>query len=682
MSGRIQNEDIKTQAELTGAGGAKSQLPNSAKVYLESYAELKTLKEALDERLLHGAPLDMHQAFPADAKLYLEASQINTIEGKAKTIPPIKNQIPVIVATTINFQTGATTGGTVDMTLPSTTVGQFRRVGLSLLSSGTIKVLFTAAAASVGALANAGTVFVKGALPLGYLDLEATASTAFKTAGSATSVIENKVSGTFRIFSFGSGGGSGSSSGTNSFLTDSVSRLNDSYFNRLSYNIFDLDDQTKTDLASTAVYDVANSQYDFSTIGFILKSLEMFTAGFFANTSTVDQVELIEDWGVADAAATREVSVDGGLNWNAVTMTQIDATNRYRGIVTLADPVTTATLWQNDVSNADSTEAFNASTEVSQGIQFDSAVGSGAKKKSTKVTVYLNKLGSPTGIITARIVKDSAGQPSTSVSDIIAYSAPKIVATDLSAGDNTVVITFSAVLPAGTYWLVLDTDATYQASYSAGVNEVRWRGDNSAPAYAGAYSKFNGTTWSAIATKKAVFKVEGVSYSLLTRITGAGTTGTLNGFSVFFESSSLLNPISVSKVYETIFSGDIDQTTFALTFLPDPKRLLCLELSGERAGRAYAYPFFTLSGQNVTFPSGTFLDPGVTKQLRFIDIGGSGFDNSDSNRSLMAANHLGSTDGGIDQSVNGRGIILRRPDGTLREIALDNSDQITITSVP
>ena len=48
----------------------------------------------------------------------------------------------------------------------------------------------------------------------------------------------------------------------------------------------------------------------------------------------------------------------------------------------------------------------------------------------------------------------------------------------------------------------------------------------------------------------------------------------------------------------------------------------------------------------------------------------------------MAENHLGSQDGSQDLSIAGRGIILRRPDGTLRELTIDDLDNIAIKSVP
>jgi len=50
MAGKIQNEDIKSSAELAAAGGADSQLPNDTKVYLSGKA--KTLSAALSDKTL------------------------------------------------------------------------------------------------------------------------------------------------------------------------------------------------------------------------------------------------------------------------------------------------------------------------------------------------------------------------------------------------------------------------------------------------------------------------------------------------------------------------------------------------------------------------------------------------------------------------------------------------------
>ena len=56
-------------------------------------------------------------------------------------------------------------------------------------------------------------------------------------------------------------------------------------------------------------------------------------------------------------------------------------------------------------------------------------------------------------------------------------------------------------------------------------------------------------------------------------------------------------------------------------------------------------------------------------------------DTSDDNAALLAGNHLGSPNAAIDMSVAGRGIFLRRPDGTLRELTIDDDDNVAIYSV-
>lgn len=48
MSGKIQNEDIKSAAEIVTAGGTAAQLPNDSKVYLTGNSLNKTLDAAIN----------------------------------------------------------------------------------------------------------------------------------------------------------------------------------------------------------------------------------------------------------------------------------------------------------------------------------------------------------------------------------------------------------------------------------------------------------------------------------------------------------------------------------------------------------------------------------------------------------------------------------------------------------
>lgn len=47
MAGKIQNEDIKTAAELVSAGATAASLPNDDKVYVSALSINKTLKQAI-----------------------------------------------------------------------------------------------------------------------------------------------------------------------------------------------------------------------------------------------------------------------------------------------------------------------------------------------------------------------------------------------------------------------------------------------------------------------------------------------------------------------------------------------------------------------------------------------------------------------------------------------------------
>ena len=149
------------------------------------------------------SPCKLSAAFPtADAKLYIQSNEIEAGNLSGMSIFPMSQAIPTVVASSIDFQAKTTSGATFVITWPSSTVGQFRRAGLSLLSNGSINVSFSPEVATEGVLANPGTLFIPAALPLGWVDLECTeASGQFKTIGSATNIIENKTS-SIRIHNF------------------------------------------------------------------------------------------------------------------------------------------------------------------------------------------------------------------------------------------------------------------------------------------------------------------------------------------------------------------------------------------------------------------------------------------------------------------------------------------------
>lgn len=144
-------------------------------------------------------PLRLYASATPDAKLNISGSQVSSGNGTGKSVGVISTAVPSFVDTTIDFQTGTITGGTVNGAFPASTAGQYRRVGFSLKSDGTVDMVFSAEVVSLGSLANPATLFNSGNRPIGWIDVEATASTSFKTAGSASNIVENSVSGTARI---------------------------------------------------------------------------------------------------------------------------------------------------------------------------------------------------------------------------------------------------------------------------------------------------------------------------------------------------------------------------------------------------------------------------------------------------------------------------------------------------
>lgn len=161
------------------------------------------------------SPLRMFASFPTnDAWLNFAAAPLTLADGAKRALAPMDNKVFTGTQSAINFQTQATSGGfTFDITWPtSNTLNYFRVVGFMLLDTGHIKANFTAEKAAntwtsdeIGALFDDGT-------PIGFMFIKCTdaANRYFKTANSATSIIEN--ADIYR-FSAGAGGGGGNAFG-------------------------------------------------------------------------------------------------------------------------------------------------------------------------------------------------------------------------------------------------------------------------------------------------------------------------------------------------------------------------------------------------------------------------------------------------------------------------------------
>jgi hypothetical protein len=225
---------------------------------------------AINTRFLPN-PMRLQAESPATSKIVIRASTQVDGDGAKVSQSPLSSSITAYPQTTLDFQTGAVAGGgTINgsgssITLPTASIGQFVRAGFTFIAGGDVQVLFSAPQASLGALdaIDPGGVFVSGGTPLGYVNLEATAATAYKTAGSATSVVENAVSGNARIFRFLGGSGGGGSSAFGGAGGDLVDLL---FKAKISDALSDIPNgTTPVDVASgftdAALHDLVNSLY-------------------------------------------------------------------------------------------------------------------------------------------------------------------------------------------------------------------------------------------------------------------------------------------------------------------------------------------------------------------------------------------------------------------------------------
>lgn len=602
------------------------------------------------------SPLKLAATFPtANAVLNFETSIVDTGDGAKESLSPIKSQIYTIAASTVNFQTQATSGATFIITWPTNTIGFFRNVGFTLLGNGNIQALFSTEAATQGALPNPGALFVKSGVALGYVALEATSATAFKTAGSATNIIENA---SIYRFATGSGGGSGTGD-ANSFTENLKHRLTHSYYNFVTPNVFETAEETLISSA-TAAFDLVDGVYSFDAAESIT-SINMLCEEFLENEDDTRQIELHAEWfdeSSMDSNAIYEASLNASA-YEAITMERQGLSTKFTGSKLLAIP---ASATQYSQATETQTTELNASSL--RGLAKQVVVTT--KAAINQLQLKIVKTGSPSGSYIISIVKDNAGAPT---GDIL-YSKIALNST-LSAGTNTITLNdFRQILPAATYWVVIETDTTYQSSFSAGVTSIGLRTTT------GTDSVYNGTTWSA-GSASLFYSLAGHPYDLRIRITSSASGKKLKAYGVFYDETVG----SVTEGYQALqkftFSGDSNVYQFTVTnFLPNADHLKVYDIT---TGQVYRYGAFSVSGKVVTFASGTFSVAGETISLIFDQSEGVGYDYSDANNNVIASNHLGSTDATLDKSIAGRGILVRNSAGVLKEIWLDASNNLNIT---
>lgn len=472
-------------------------------------------------------------------------------------------------------------------------------------------------------------------------------------------------------------GASGSGAGNaNAYLESLKNTLIDSEYALVTPDIISVDEDDLLDGASTAAYSLIDKTINFTAIGQTLITTQLADPDeFMNNTNALSSVDLQVFWRLSDldALATYEVSRNGGNEWQVVDMERVGNTDLFHGSHVFTQEASNQSL--SSLAVVTSSFELNATTQQSIAQGFTLA----SKHLLKTVTLELNKAGSPAGNFYVQIIADNAGSPSTAADAVLAES-DAIPLSSVSAGNSSLVVNIpDTYLIAGTYHVGIRTDAAYKASFVTATTRLAWRGN--AAASAPFIRIYNGTAWSTSSGNQIAYSINGLTVDLRVRVTAGTANVKLEALGIFYEkepgSEGITTGLKNREVFN--FSGNSNTFQFVVTkFVPDPDLLKVYDVA---TGQVYTYGAFSIDGQTVSFTTGQFAVPGQNITLVFDQLAGGSFDNSDLNALLLAANHLGSQDGTIDKSIAGLGLFLRRPDGTLREIAIDNNDNIVVYSV-
>jgi len=449
------------------------------------------------------------------------------------------------------------------------------------------------------------------------------------------------------IFQLGTGGGgSGGSGDANELLERLKNRLaNYGAYEYMTPVIFSSVEEDETDPSTTAEYSVVNSNYDFPLTGNQFVSIQMLDDEFLAEEIGLNEIELIHYWNAEalDENATYEVSRNGGAEYQAVSMERIGQSETYRGIHQFADEVVDS-FTQTVGGTITGPEDFTDVNELSRVISIPSPT------MVKKVTAEITKTGAAVGYVYAVAVRDDGGSPSTDPLDIIGQSSYIDITNDLVAGSQSVDFDVAFTVPANDYHIIFKTEVMYKTDYtnSAGARKISIGEDGTG----------------------IVYTASGSILDLRVRITSSVDEVVSEGFGIFYKDDAKIVPIDgLINRYVKSFVGNVENLhEFTPTYTVDP---VLTTIYHWEEGKAYRYgvSWVLNAAGNVEFPPNTF---NVASQvsLEFLQIQGGSFDNSDTNKLLMAINHLGSTNPLLDLSAPGRGIHLRSYDGTLYEIVI------------
>jgi hypothetical protein len=424
----------------------------------------------------------------------------------------------------------------------------------------------------------------------------------------------------------------------------------------------------QTNFPYTAVLDDTQRGIDFANIGDQLTSINMLDPVLFLPKATeLYSVEIQAFYNLenpVDENAIWEVARDGD-NFSQVNMSRLGSTDLFVGTHYFEEEP--SFNYNDGYATQNSTIELNATNNryIAQQFLDNSAV------YMDNIELEVTKQGAPAGSIRMMISKDDGGAPLAGVNRILLVS-DWIEMSDLSAGAQTVAFKLKGTVPQGSYHILLEADEEYYDNYTVG-DKVSFAMDASSSSTS-INTSVDSMTWLQQSNQTLFYQVEGRSYDLRVRVTGQTELANLQGFTVSYGSQ-----LRIERGFRNrnVFTFSDNSNEFVLDYVPDKNSLACYVRG---TGQVFREGDFTVSGKTVTFPVDFFEGVG-TVTIEFIQQYGFSVDDSSKNTALLQANHLGSPDADLDQSVAGRGIFLRRPDGTLRELTINDSDGIDIYSV-
>jgi len=619
---------------------------------LPKNAELDDIHRGIDARLTFACQLKATNPSP-DAILNIGQMEVVLSDGRKQKLAAEFD----FTGATINVQTGATTGSVAAFTFPSASVGQYVRMGLSLNDSGLLVVSFNVPDAAVG---GAGEV-VFDTYPIGVVSLECTGGTAYKGEGAASNVVENN-----DIIQFLASGGGGDGDASLA-LVRLEAVLDDSFYQWLEPNIFKLDKLNKITFTNGIV-----SRFLELDAAEYLVSYSLLDPEFLASESDIlkAQVALIFDSTGIDPAPVVELTPNGDLaDLQIVVMEQLDNNNNtFVGeLVFDLSLLTIQLIDEYDIANEDSdVELEDATNREAISQEFVTNTNTNVVEQ---LSLYVNKLGSPSGYLKLNLHEDSAGNPG----NVVHQSLINI--SDLILGDNNIVaeIGRSILSPSTKYHLSLETDDTYKTSFSTGVDSLRVRIDSSGSTIADR-KEFDGTSWSVVAGSSMPFKIEGRKLDLIMKYT-ASASAKLTAYGVYYGEEAA-NTQALKRRNAFVFHGTNDNLNeFQLTFDADPDFLTVRDIF---AGQTWQVPAFALQGNKVVFEADYF-DGRKEVYLIAQQIEAGSFDGNPENTKLLTENHLGSLDPALDKSVPGRGPIVSAETVAIKvELTVDEDFNLVI----